>query len=76
MQRQGGTGARLLAKLEAYFGEGKFYEAQQIYKTQCYRYTKSKQWAEATKLLTEGCMRLLQHKQVRTEAEECLRAWC
>lgn len=60
----------IIRKLNAYFEEGQFYEAEQLYKTLYTRYSDKGRHAQALALVLHGARRLFEHGQV------CARAVC
>ncbi|KAI8342627.1 hypothetical protein BC941DRAFT_413339 [Chlamydoabsidia padenii] len=59
---QKGTG-KTLEKLKSSVNEGKYYEAHQMYRTVARRYNKQEKYNNSIKLLHDGAVSLLQHKQ-------------
>eukprot|EP01116_Phalansterium_solitarium_P000216 TRINITY_DN10125_c0_g1_i1.p2 TRINITY_DN10125_c0_g1~~TRINITY_DN10125_c0_g1_i1.p2 ORF type:complete len:322 (+),score=129.93 TRINITY_DN10125_c0_g1_i1:52-1017(+) len=61
--------AAVLAKLERSVAEGKYYEAQQMYKTLYYRYVGQKKADDACQLLLSGVRTMLSQRQVNEALE-------
>eukprot|EP00808_Paulinella_micropora_P004470 g35314.t1 len=55
--------AKVHKKLDAYFEEGQFYEAQQLYRTLTMRYQARKQFDTAASLAVSGVSSFLEHSQ-------------
>eukprot|EP01027_Heterolobosea_sp_BB2_P006706 GEZU01010096.1.p1 GENE.GEZU01010096.1~~GEZU01010096.1.p1 ORF type:complete len:404 (-),score=89.54 GEZU01010096.1:145-1266(-) len=59
----------ILSKLSRYCEEGKFYEAQQMYKSMSFRYIGQRKYDAALDLLTSGVKVMSQHNQVTMASE-------
>lgn len=59
-------------QVDALLGEGKLYEAQQLYQSLYYRYSGRKKFAIALALLQEGTMKLLSHEKFTAAGELAL----
>ncbi|KAI8093101.1 uncharacterized protein BX664DRAFT_294613 [Halteromyces radiatus] len=59
---QKGTG-KTLEKLKSSVNDGKYYEAHQMYRTVARRYNKQEKYSQSIKLLHDGAVSLMQHKQ-------------
>lgn len=70
MTERGNRGVnRVLAKLDSSIESGHFYEAHQMYRTLCFRYTAQKKFDECLNLLYEGALKLLDKQQYTSGAD-------